>query len=116
MQTRAIARSDAFATAPARAFRRCQRRAHRLRAHKLLVREQFAFRQVKHLAHRTNHSSVLQHAASQRHRLFNRQITHNSGLERLHRRMAQALQDVLNRHALLLAVNDVGFGEHAATA
>ena len=110
------ARSNAFAIAPARAFRRRQRRAHRLRAHKLLVREQFAFRQVKHLAHRTNHSSVLQHAASQRHRLFNRQITHNSGLERFHRRMAQALQDILNRHALLLAVNDVGFGEHAATA
>ena len=115
MQTRARACSNAFAIAPARAFRR-QRRAHRLRAHKLLVREQFAFRQVKHLAHRTNHASVLQHAASQRHRLFNRQITHNSGLERLHRRMAQALQDILNRHALLLAVNDVSFGEHAATA
>ena len=114
MQTRAIARSNAFVIAPARAFRRCQRRAHRLCAHKLLVREQFVFRQVKHLAHRTNHASVLQHAASQRHRLFNRQVSHDSGLERLDRGVAQTLQDILNRHAFLLTVNDVGFGEHAA--
>ena len=91
-------------------------RARGLREQALLARHQLALAQLEHLAHGAHHPGVQQRAAGEQHGSVHRKPADDGGLEALHHGEAQPQQDVLHRHALLLAVDDVGFREHRAAA
>ena len=93
---------------------RLQGAAHGAEELEALAHEQLALGQAEHLAGGAHHARVLKHAAAQGHRRAHGQRPHDGGLVGLHHRVAQALEDVLHGHALLLAVDDVGLCEHRA--
>ena len=96
-------------------FHSRKRCAHRLGAYQLRVSQKLVVAQVEHLAHSTHDARVQQRTARKRQRLFDRKAAHDGSLERLDGGVAQALQDILDGHTFLLAMDDIGFREHAAT-
>ena len=93
-----------------------QRAAYGGQVHEVRLHEQLVLAQAEHLAHRSHDALVHEHAAGQRDRRLHGQRPHDGGLVCLHHGVAQALEDVLHRDALLLAVDDVGLGKDGTAA
>src|ERR1035441_3251526 len=83
----------------------------------VFLRHEELFRgQREGLAQRPHHAGILRHGADQRHRRRHRPPLHHRTLEIAGDRIAQPAQDLRRRIALLLRVDHVALGEHAAAS
>ena len=98
----------------AHGLRRMGGSTRRLHEHAVFAGDKLALGQLEHLAHRAHHALVEHHATRKQHRCLNRHFAHNGGLVAFHHGIAQPQQNILDGHAFLLAVDDVGFSEHGA--
>ena len=73
-------------------------------------------RQRERLAQRPHHAGILRHRADQRHRRLHRPPLDHRTLEIARHRIAQPAQNLGRRIALLLRVDHVALGEHAAAS
>ena len=91
---------------------RCSARS--LHVHASRICDKIAFIQLEHDAHRPHHARVAHHTARKQHGSFHRHFAHDGGLVAFHHGIAQPQQNILDGHTFLLAMDDVGFGEHGA--